>query len=71
MAIKRRHLADNSNHHFICIFVTKNICILIQISVRYIHMVSVYNQIGLLLLIVRHRTGNKPLSESMMHESTQ
>ena len=51
---------------FNCIFLTENICILIKISLKYIHKSLINNKSGLVQVMAWRRTGDKPLSETMM-----
>ena len=51
---------------FKCISLSQNCCILIKISLKYGHKVSIDNNPALVHIIVWHRTGDMPLSEPMM-----
>ena len=50
---------------FICIFVNENICILIQISLKFVPNGQNNKILALVWLMAFHRPGNKPLFEPM------
>ena len=58
-----RHFADDV---FKCVFVNKNICILITISLKCVRKSSINNIPTLVKIMVWRRSGTKPLSEPMM-----
>ena len=62
-----RHFADDI---FKCIFFTENCCILIQFSPKYVPMGPIDNMAALVQIMALCRKGDKPLSESMMTQST-
>ena len=62
-----RHFADDI---FKCIFKNKNLCILIQISLKFVPMGPIDNNAAFVQLMAWRRTGDKPLSETMLTHFT-
>ena len=60
-------LADNI---FKCIFLNENDIIQIQISLTFVPRSAVDNKPALVLVMAWHWTGDKPLSEPMLTQST-
>ena len=58
-----RHFADDV---FKCIFLNKNVCILLQISLKFVPKGPINNIPSLVQIMAWRRPGDKPLSESMM-----
>ena len=58
-----RHFADDV---FKCNFLNENVWILIKISLKFVPKGPINNIRALVWIMVWHRTGDKPLSESMM-----
>ena len=58
-----RHFADDS---FTCIFFNENWCILIKFSLKYVRKGPIDNNRALVQIMAWRRSGDKPLSESMM-----
>ena len=61
------HFADNI---FRCIFVNETICILIQISLKFVPKGLIDNMWALVQVVAWHLTCHKPLPESMMTQFT-
>ena len=57
------------DYFFKCIVLNENIWILIEISLKFVRMVSINNIPALVLIMAWRRPGEKPLSESMMASS--
>ena len=55
---------------FRCIFLNENICILIEISLKFVPMGPIDNKATLVLIMAWHQIGGKPLSESMLTQFT-
>ena len=58
-----RHFTDDI---FYCIFLNKNVCISIQISLKFVLKGPVDDTSALDQLVFWYQTGDKPLPESMM-----
>ena len=69
MRLKRsgRHFVDNN---FKCILLNENICILIQVSFRFVPDPPIYNKPSMVQIMALYRKGRKPLFEAMMTEFT-
>ena len=57
-----RHFADI----FKCIFVNENVWILLNISLKFVPRVRIYNTAALVQIMAWRRPGDKPLSEPVM-----
>ena len=79
----RRHAADQFNSStpgqkgcpftdeiFKCIFMTEKLCILIQISLKFVHKGLIQNDLALVQVMAKCQTGNKPLSKPMQPQFT-
>ena len=62
-----RHFADE---FFICIFVNEKVCILIEISLKFVPKGPVNNKPALVWIMAWCRIGDKPLSEPMLTRFT-
>ena len=62
-----RHFADDI---FKCIFMNEKFCILIQISLKFVHKGRIDNKTSLVQVMAWRRTGDKPLPEPMLIQST-
>ena len=58
-----RRFADDV---FKCIFINEKLCILIQISLKYVPRSPIDNKPALVLIMAWHWTGDKPLPEPIM-----
>ena len=58
-----RHFADDTFKH---IFLNKNVCISIEISLKFVPKGPMNNMPALVQIMARRRTGDKPLSEPLM-----
>ena len=58
-----RHFADDI---FTCIFFNENCCILIKFSLKYVNKGPIDNNTALVQIMAWRRSGDKPLSETMM-----
>ena len=58
-----RHFADDI---FTCIFFNENCCILIKLSLKYMRKGPIDNNPALIQIMAWRRSGDKPLSETMM-----
>ena len=58
-----RHFADNI---FKYIFINEKFCILIRISLKCVPKSPIHNKSALVQVMAWHRTGDKPLPESML-----
>ena len=61
------HFADDICR---CIFVNEKFCMLIKISLKFVPKGPIDNKPALVLIMAWRRTGNKPLSESMLTRFT-
>ena len=61
-----RHFADDM---FECIFLNENVCILIEISLKFVPKGSINNNPALFQIMAWRRPGDKPLSETIMVSS--
>ena len=58
-----RHFPDDT---FKCIFVEENVWVSIKISLKFVHKGPVNNMSALVQIMVWRRSGDKPISETMM-----
>ena len=58
-----RHFADDI---FTCIFFNENCCILIKFPLKYVRKGPIDNNPALVQIMAWRRSGDKPLSETMM-----
>ena len=62
-----RHLTDDI---FRCIFVNEKFCVLVKISLKFVHKGPVDNHQALVKIMAWRRLGDKPLSELMLIQFT-
>ena len=61
-----RHFTDDI---FKCIFFNENVWISLKISLKFVPKVPINNNLALVQIMAKHRSGDKPLSEPMMVSS--